>query len=111
MLGTVCISMCITVEQICLINFFSLQGPNCFTDNHPDVPEQRIRLFFLLTTLSEQCLGSRIYSVKTSLIIDNATRADAGNYVVNITFGVINPVIVEQIIYVVVGMCCTCMFI
>ena len=95
-----------------LLNYH-LQGLNCITANYPNVPElkkQRIRLFFLLTTLSEQCLGSNIYSVKTSLIIDNATRADAGNYVVNITFGAINPDIVEQIINVVVGMCCSCTY-
>jgi hypothetical protein len=80
-------------------------GLNCTTDNHPNVPElkkQRIRLFFSLTTLGEQCLGSDIFSVKTYLIIDNATSADAGNYTVNITFGATKPDIVEQIINVVV---------
>ena len=94
-----------------LLNYH-LQGLNCTTDNLPNVAEQkkqRIRLYFILTTLGEQCLGSNIYSVKTYLIIDNATSADAGNYTVNITFGAINPDIVEQIINVIVGMCCTCM--
>ena len=75
-------------------------------DTHFDVPElkkRRIRLYFLLTTLSEQCLGSKIYRAKTYLIIDSATSDDAGDYIVNITFGFANPIIVEENINVVVG--------
>ena len=59
--------------------------------------------------LSEQCIGSDIYNITTYLIIDNATRADAGTYVVEIIFGSINPITLQVNISVVVGMYILCM--
>ena len=85
----------------------SLQGLQCITDNHPDaeeLKEQRIRFYFLISILSQQCLGSRIYSLKTYLIIDNATSADAGTYVVEMTSGLLNSITLQLNISVVVGM-------
>ena len=92
-----------------MMYFINVFLQECFTDNHPDVEElkkQRIRVFTFISTLSEQCLGSRVYSLKTYLIIDNATITDAGTYIIEITFGSINPITVQQEINVVVGGMC-----
>ena len=69
-----------------------------------ELKDQRIRFYFLVSTLSEQCLGSHIFSLTSYLIIDNATSADAGTYVVEITSGSINPITLQVNISVAVGM-------
>ena len=92
---------------MCTYVLLSLQGPNCTIANHPGIVElkdRRIRFYFLSTILSEQCLGSKIYTVRTYLVIDDATSDDAGNYTFNITFGSASPIILEETIDVVVGM-------
>ena len=69
-----------------------------------ELKNQRIRFYFFVLTLSEQCVGSRIFSLTTYLIIDNATSADAGTYVVEMTSGSSNPITLQVNISVVVGM-------
>ena len=79
-----------------------------------ELKDQRIRFYFLVSTLSEQCVGSHIFSLTTYLIIDNATSADAGTYVVEITSGLFKQITVQVNISIVVGMyiyatLCVCM--
>ena len=56
-------------------------------DTHPDTPRirsNRVRTYVITRTITE-CVGSSLYSLKTYLIVDNATEGDAGTYLVNVT--------------------------
>ena len=81
---------------------------NCTRHSHPNREKlimQRVRLYHVRRTISEQCGGSTIYGITTYLIIDNATSADAGTYEVTVTSGHLDLTSVKEIINVVVGMC------
>ena len=85
--------------------FLSLQ--ECYIDTYPYaevLKKQRIRFYMLVRTSSIQCQGTIEYSLTTYLIIDNATSADAGTYVVTVTTGSHSPISVQENITVVIGM-------
>lgn len=81
---------------------------SCGNDTHPDVEllrEKRIRSYFYSRTISENCLGSSVFSIETYLIIDNATDEDAGRYIVNVTSLNARVFSAVEEVTVIVGMC------
>jgi serine/threonine protein kinase len=59
----------------------------CGNHTHPNgdmLRSQRVRFYAMPRKLNEECVGSSVYSLETYLIVDNATEADAGVYVVNV---------------------------
>ena len=78
------------VPKMCFIRssiiIFPLQG-ECGNHTHPNgdmLRSQRVRFYAMPRKLNEECVGSSVYSLETYLIVDNATEADAGVYVVNV---------------------------
>ncbi|CAI8041695.1 Fibroblast growth factor receptor 3 [Geodia barretti] len=65
----------------------SAREGECGNHTHPDgdkLRSQRVRFYVMSRKLNSECVGSSVYSLETYLIVDNATEADAGVYVVNV---------------------------
>ena len=83
---------------------FPLQG-ECGNHTHPDgdkLRSQRVRFYVMSRKLNSECVGSSVYSLETYLIVDNATEADAGVYVVNVQ-NVVQSVSLDDQVNVTVG--------